>query len=140
MASTTSSVSSVARTNLAIPSTSCRAPVELSVLNVNCANVWCQLVAEFVERKRRAIGCCDQFDITAERMRQIAPALAELAGSEHQNSVTRRCKIRNCSFHNAGTRRCQYQYIILRADEILHIGEHPLKQRAEIGGAMVHGE
>src|SRR5439155_12942678 len=80
------------------------------------------------------------FDITAKCVRQISPALAELAGSEHQNSVTRRCKIRNCSFHNAGTRRCQYQYIILRADEILHVSEYSLKQRTEVRGAVVHGE
>src|SRR5208282_2340116 len=46
-------------------------------------------------------------------------------------------EVRDRGFHEARARRGQYQDVVLRADELLHVGENTREQRAELGGAMV---
>jgi hypothetical protein len=59
---------------------------------------------------------------------------------QHQHLVARRRQIRYRSLHHAGARRSQHQNVILRANEFFHVGQHTLKQRLEVGGAVVRGK
>ncbi len=65
----------------------------LGGLHVDGANVGCKLPPNLIECEGLAIGNADQFDGASESLRQIAPALAKLSGSENQHFVSRRGQV-----------------------------------------------
>ena len=55
-----------------------------------------------VEREGLAIGCGDDVDFAAEGLGEGRPALAELAGREHEDAVAGRGEVRHRGFHGTG--------------------------------------
>src|SRR5271157_3660586 len=79
---------------------------------------------DVVQRKRLAIGSAQHVRVTAKRLGQPRPALAELSRREHQHLIAWRRQIRHRRLHHACARTRQ----------------HELKQRLEVGGAVVRRE
>jgi hypothetical protein len=106
-------------------------------LHINAADLGRQLAAHFVERKCFAIGSGHGFHGAAKRLGQRGPALAELAGGQHEHAVAGRSQVRDRGFHETGARRGQHEHVVLCADELLHVGQHAREQSAELGRAMM---
>ena len=106
-------------------------------LHIHDFHIGRELSFNFCQRKSLAVRDAQHIHIASEGFRQIAPALAELSGGQHQDLVSRRGQVRNRAFHHSGTGRSQHQHVILRADEVLHVGEHAGVQRLEISGAVM---
>ena len=97
-----------------------------------------ELGADFAEIEGLTIGSGDQFNLAVESLGQIAPALAKLAGGEHDDLVTRRGEIGDGGFHGAAAGGSKDQNIILGADEGLEISHGAAEDLAELGGAVMH--
>ena len=106
-------------------------------LHVDHANLGGQFGLDFILRKSLTVGGADQFNRATESLRQIAPALAKLARTEHQNFVAGRSEVRDRTLHDAGAGGSQNQNVVLGADEFLHVAQNPGKQGTEVGGAVM---
>ena len=97
-----------------------------------------ELRLHFAQIEGLAVGNAHQFDLAAERLGQIAPALAELAGGEHDDFLAGRSEVRDRGFHGAGAGGSEKQNIVLGADEGLQIGQGSGEDFTELRRAVMH--
>ena len=109
-------------------------------LHKHCAHLMVQPRPDVIQRKRLAIGDFEYLHVAAECLGKPRPALAELPRGQHKHLVAGRGQVRDRRLHHACAGTSQHQHVVLGADDFLHVGQHALKQRAEVGRPMMRRE
>ena len=97
-----------------------------------------ELGLDFAQIEGLAVGDLDQFDLAAEGLGEIAPALAKLSGGQHDDLVAGRSEVGNRGFHGAAAGGSENENVILGADEGLEIGKCTGEDFAEFRRAVMH--
>ena len=97
-----------------------------------------ELGLDFAQVEGLPVRNFDQFDLAGKGLGEIAPALAELSGGQHDHLLAGRSQVGNRGFHGAAAGRSENENVVLGADEGLEIGKGTGEDFTEFGRAVMH--